>query len=56
MTCETSQQGTEAHCDEGSGRPAHTDETVPTPELQVNKVHGRVALCVPISQLRIPVE
>jgi len=33
MTGEASQQGSEAHCDEGSGRPAHTGKTVSTVEL-----------------------
>ena len=37
------------HCHEGSGGPAHTNETVFAPVHSTNEVHGEVALCVPNS-------
>jgi len=38
-----SQQGTVAHYRGGSGRPAHTNETVSAVALSTNEVHGGVS-------------
>jgi len=49
MWVEVSRQGTVVHRHEGSGGPAHTNETVFPLVLSANEVYGEVALCVPNS-------